>query len=300
VPLKKLLFRPGVSRENTRYLSENVGPAGINGAYSAGWYDCDKVRFRSGSPEKIGGWERISVNFFLGVCRSMWNWVTLDGLNLIGVGTNLKFYIERGGAYYDITPLRSYTEAPVTLTNPFSTTSGLAVIVVADTAHGLVTGDVANFSGAVAVGGIPPEVLNTNHTVTVTGVDSYTITVFTAATSTVAGGGGAAVVATYTKYNFVLTNPFSATLGSNVITVAEPWALAATSRQVFLTASTNSQSSMQTRTPSLRPQPPTQRTYQVLPAAGRWLLRIRSILGASSPYLCWVGALALGALALGA
>lgn len=221
MPLKKLLFRPGVSRENTRYLSENVGPAGINGAYSAGWYDCDKVRFRSGSPEKIGGWERISVNFFLGVCRSMWNWVTLNGLNLIGVGTNLKFYIERGGAYYDITPLRSYTEAPVTLTNPFNTAIDSAVIVVDDAAHGLVTGDVANFSGATAVGGIPPEVLNTNHTVTVTGVDSYTITVFTAATSTVAGGGGAAVVATYTKYNFVLTNPFSATLGSNVITVAD-------------------------------------------------------------------------------
>jgi hypothetical protein len=176
------------------------------------------VRFRSGTPEKIGGWQRISSNTFLGVCRSLWNWVTLGRENLVGVGTSLKFYIERGGLYNDITPLRSYTELPVTLTNPFDTTSGSAVINVNDTAHGLTTGDVATFSGAVAVGGIPAEALNTNHKVTVVGVDDYTITVFTSATSTVTGGGGT-VSATYTKFNFVLTNPFEATLGSSVIEV---------------------------------------------------------------------------------
>ena len=207
MPLKKILFKPGVNRENTRYTTEG------------GWFSSNLVRFRQGTPEKIGGWTRISGSTFLGICRSLWNWVTLSALNLVGVGTNLKFYIENGGMYYDITPLRSYTESPVTLTNPFDTTSGSAVINVNDTAHGLTTGDVATFSGAVAVGGVPAEFLNTNHKVTVTGVDDYTITVPAAATSTVTGGGGT-VSATYTKFNFVLSNPFTATLNSNVITVA--------------------------------------------------------------------------------
>jgi hypothetical protein len=220
MPLKKLLFRPGVSRENTRYASEALGPVGSATEAVGGWYESEKVRFRSGTPEKIGGWVRISASTFLGVCRSLWNWVTLGNLNLVGVGTNLKFYIEKGGAYNDITPLRSYTEAPVTLTNPFDTTSGSAVINVNDTAHGLTTGDIAAFSGAVAVGGISADVLNTNHRVTVIGVDDYTITVFTTATSTVTGGGGT-VSATYTKFNVTLTNPFTATLGSAVITVAD-------------------------------------------------------------------------------
>jgi len=194
MPLKKLLFRPGVSREQTRYASESIGPVGSATQAVGGWYESEKVRFRSGSPEKIGGWQRISSSTFLGVCRSLLNWVTLGLLNLIGVGTNIKFYIEKGGVYNDITPLRSYTEAPVTLSNPFDTTSGSAVINVNDTAHGLTTGDVATFSGAVAVGGIPADLLNTNHRVTVVGADDYTITLFTPATSTVTGGGGASAI----------------------------------------------------------------------------------------------------------
>jgi hypothetical protein len=109
----------------------------------------------------------------------------------------------------------------VTLNNPFDTTSGSAVINVNDTAHGLSTGDIATFSGAVAVGGIPEDVLNTNHKVTVVGADDYTITVFTAATSTVTGGGGASVSATYTKFNVTLTNPFTATLSSSVLLVTD-------------------------------------------------------------------------------
>lgn len=221
MPLKKLLFRPGVSREQTRYASEALGPVGSATQAVGGWYESEKVRFRSGTPEKIGGWQRISANMFLGVCRSLWNWVTLGNLNLVGVGTNLKFYIEKGGAYNDITPLRSYAEAPVTLSNPFDTTSGSAVINVNDTAHGLTTGDVATFSGAVAVGGIPADFLNTNHKVTVVGADDYTITVSVTASSTVTGGGGASVSATYTKFNVALTNPFTATLGSSIITVAD-------------------------------------------------------------------------------
>jgi len=84
MPLQKVLFKPGVNRENTRYTTEG------------GWYECDKVRFRQGTPEKIGGWVQISTNYFLGVCRSLWNWVTLSFLNLIGGGNNLKFYIVNG------------------------------------------------------------------------------------------------------------------------------------------------------------------------------------------------------------
>ena len=199
MPLKKLMFRPGVSRENTRYLSENVGPTGVNGAYSAGWYECDKIRFRSGTPEKIGGWERISANSFLGVCRSLWNWVTLGGANLLGVGTNLKFYIESGGSYYDITPIRG---TPGTINNnPFVATLGSSVITVTDTAHGCFTGDFVTFSGAVGLGGnITAGVLNAEYQVTVVNANTYTITVSATANATdVSGspGGGASVVAAY-------------------------------------------------------------------------------------------------------
>lgn len=207
--LKKLQQKAGVNRENTRYTNEN------------GYYVSDKIRFRQGTPEKIGGWTRLSAYTFLGVCRSLWNWVTLGSQNLLSIGTNLKFYIENGGVYYDITPLRSSTAAPVSLNNPFDTTSGSAVINVNDTAHGLLTGDVATFSGAVAVGGISAEILNTNHTITFVGVDDYTIVVSTTATSTVTGGGGATVSATYTKFSVALTNPFATVLNSTTVTVTD-------------------------------------------------------------------------------
>jgi hypothetical protein len=147
-------------------------------------------------PEKIGGWQRISSNTFLGVCRSLWNWVTLGGLNLIGVGTNLKFYIERGGAYYDTTPIRD----TVTLTNPFTATNGSPVITVADTAHGCVTGDFVTYSGATGLGGnITATVLNTEHQVTVVNANVYTITVGVNANATDVSGspGGSTVTAIY-------------------------------------------------------------------------------------------------------
>ena len=185
MPLQKILFKPGVNRENTRYTTEG------------GWYECDKVRFRQGNPEVIGGWERISSSTFLGICRSLWNWVTLDNFNLIGVGTNLKFYIESGGGYNDITPIRS----TVTLNNPFTATLSSSVITVADVAHGCGTGDFVTFSGAVGLGGnITAGILNQEYQVTVIDVDSYTITVGATADATdVLGspGGGASVVAAY-------------------------------------------------------------------------------------------------------
>jgi hypothetical protein len=182
--LKRILFRSGVSRENTRYASESLGGGGnIQVANAtAGWYDCDKVRFRSGTPEKIGGWVRRSSDTFLGVCRSLWNWVTLGGNNLIGVGTNLKFYISQGGAYYDITPIRD-TE---TLTNPFTTTSGSSIVEVDDAAAGYSDGDFVTFSGATAVGGLT---LNGNYQISYITGTSYTITASSNATSSATGGG---------------------------------------------------------------------------------------------------------------
>lgn len=176
MPLSKILFKPGVNRENTRYTTEG------------GWYECDKVRFRQGTPEVIGGWQRISANTFQGVCRSLWNWTTLTQLNLLGVGTNLKFYIERGGQYNDITPIRDI----VTLgTNPF-TANGTTTVVVADAAHGCVTGDFVTFSGAT---GTYAAELTGEFQVTVLTVNTYSITVSTA----LAAGsyGGVAVVAAY-------------------------------------------------------------------------------------------------------
>ena len=196
MPLKKLLFRPGVAREQTRYASETVGPVGSAVQAVGGWYESEKVRFRSGSPEKIGGWQRISAATFLGVCRSLWNWVTLGNLNLVGVGTNLKFYIEKGGVYNDITPIRD----TATLTNPLTATLGSAVITVADTAHGAVTGDFVTFSGATGLGGnITAAVLNKEHQITNVNANVYTINVGVAADATdvASSPGGGTITAAY-------------------------------------------------------------------------------------------------------
>jgi hypothetical protein len=196
MPLKSILFRPGVNRENTRYASEVLGAVSASAQVVGGWYESEKVRFRSGTPEKIGGWQRISSSTFLGVCRSLWNWVTLGALNLIGVGTNLKFYIERGGNYYDITPIRD----TVVLTNPFTATNGSAIITVADTAHGCVTGDFVTYSGATGLGGnITAAVLNKEHQITVVNANSYTINAGVNANATDVSGspGGGTVTAAY-------------------------------------------------------------------------------------------------------
>ena len=99
MPLTKLQFRPGINKETTSYSNEG------------GWYECDKVRFRFGVPEKIGGWERFSKFNFLGTCRTLMNWTALDGTNFIGAGTHLKYYINEGGGYYDVTPIRNTTAA---------------------------------------------------------------------------------------------------------------------------------------------------------------------------------------------
>ena len=184
--LKKFLLKPGVNRENTRYTTEG------------GWYEGDKIRFRQGNPEKIGGWTQFSFSTFLGVCRSLWNWVTLAAENLVGVGTNLKFYILKGSALYDITPIRK----TITLSDPFTATDNSSIISVYEVAHGCVTGDFVTYSGAgiAGLGGnITSSVLTGTFQVSVQDEDNYTITVgATANTTDVAGSpGGGTVVAQY-------------------------------------------------------------------------------------------------------
>lgn len=136
MPLKKLTLRPGVNRENTRYTSEN------------GWYEGDKIRFRQGTPEKIGGWVRLSITFFKGICRSLWAW-TFGTVTYIGIGTNLKFYIGLGGQYNDVTPLRSTS----VLTNPFTSITS-TTFQVTDASTGYVANDFVTFTGASTTGGI--------------------------------------------------------------------------------------------------------------------------------------------------
>ena len=227
MPLKSILFRPGVNRENTRYASEAIGAVTASTQVAGGWYESEKVRFRAGTPEKIGGWQRISASTFLGVCRSLWNWVTLGVLNLVGVGTNLKFYIERGGAYYDITPIRD-TEA---LTDPFIATNGSPIISVTDVAHGCVTGDFVTFSGAAGLGGnITAGVLNKEFQITLVSANVYTINAGVNANATDAAGspGGGSVSAEYQinvgpEFQIPTTGWGSGTWGSG------PWGTGGTS-----------------------------------------------------------------------
>lgn len=210
MPLKKIVFKPGVNRENTRYTTEG------------GWYESDKVRFRQGTPEKIGGWVPVTIETFLGVCRSLWNFVTLAGLNIVSLGTHLKFYLETGGAYYDITPYR-YTETTVTLNNPFDTTIGSNVVTVNDTGSNLQTGDVVNISNvAITVDGIPATEFNAQHVVTRVNANSYTIEVQTNATAGGTGLGGLNIeVDRFSYYQALGTNPFTTVSGSTTVTVTD-------------------------------------------------------------------------------
>jgi len=190
VPLSRYTFQPGINKEGTSYSNEG------------GWYDCDKIRFRSGRPEKIGGWVKNNLNTFLGICRKLHQWVALDSDKFIGLGTNLKLYLNKGSSYYDITPIRATTSAgDVT----FSASNGDATITVADTAHGAVKNDFVTFSGAATLGGlITASVLNQEYQIaTIVNSNSYTIeakdtdgaTVTANASDT--GNGGSSVVGAY-------------------------------------------------------------------------------------------------------
>lgn len=195
MPLQKLQFRPGLNREGTDYSNEG------------GWYDGDKVRFRSGFPEKIGGWTRLSNNQYIGTCRIMWNWIDLDGDNYLGVGTNQKYYLERGGDFNDITPVYHTSSALGTPSGPFTATAGLSTITIVDAGYTPNAGDWVTFSGATGLGGnITAAVLNQEYVIDSVDVltSSYTITAKNPTTglpvlanSSDTAHGGAAVVAAY-------------------------------------------------------------------------------------------------------
>ena len=184
MPLQQLKFKPGIDKEATVYSNEG------------GWYEMDKVRFRAGYPEKIGGWSKLSNNTFIGVCRSLFSWVNLSQELFTSVGTNIKYYIEQGGVYYDVTPLRATTAAgDVT----FAAVNGATTITVTDASHGAAVGDYVTFSGAASLGGnITADVLNKEYVVvTAPTANTFTITATTAANSSDTGNGGSSTVGKY-------------------------------------------------------------------------------------------------------
>ena len=201
MPVRKLKFRPGVNRENTRYTNEE------------GWYVSDKVRFRQGTPEKIGGWDRYSDNQYDGIARSLWNWVALNGNNYLGVGTNTKYYIEYSGEFYDVTPIAD----TVSLIDPFYATTGSNTLVVADSAHGASDGDYVIFSGAtISFGGgnITANDINEEFEVTVINADSYSIELGVAANS---------VDASNSPFGDTVLASYELPIGPEITTVAYGW-----------------------------------------------------------------------------
>ena len=162
MPLAKFKFAPGINKEGTEYTAEGS------------WFDSDKIRFRSGYPEKIGGWEKYSSSTYLGTARSLHQWDDLAGTDYLGVGTSSKWYVELGGDFNDVTPLRVTTSAgDVT----FSATDGSSTITATDTSHGALTGDFVTFSGAASLGGnVTATVLNQEYQILlVTSANAYTI-----------------------------------------------------------------------------------------------------------------------------
>ena len=186
MPLQKLLLRPGVNRESTTLANEGT------------WFEMDKVRFRSGLPEKIGGWDADTgvttstlkplTGSFWGTARSLWNWITLNGNNLLGVGTNLKYYIQQtaGGNFYDVTPIRYVSTVAA---NAFTTINGATTVIVNDAGYGGQNGDFVTISGvAGAVNGIPAAALNQEFRLTYIDASTYSIVVSSPATSSAIAG----------------------------------------------------------------------------------------------------------------
>ena len=190
MPLQKIQFAPGVDKEGTEYTADS------------GWFDSDKIRFRKGRPEKIGGWTKYTESSFLGVCRSIYAWASLAVIKYIGLGTNLKFYVVEGVKPNDITPLRATTSAgDVT----FSASSGSSTVTVTDIDHGATKNDFVTFSDAVSLGGtITAAVLNQEYQIAaLSSANVYTIVAKDTSGDTVtanssdSGNGGSAVVGAY-------------------------------------------------------------------------------------------------------
>jgi hypothetical protein len=183
MPLQKLQFKPGLNRDQTNYTNEG------------GWYECDKIRFRSGYPQKIGGWLRYGTFTLAGICRQVFNWITTASDNYLALGTSKKLYIEAGQILYDITPIRQ-TFATTATDNCFTTVNGSKTVTVTITAHGASEGDYVTFSGVVGpIGGIPASEFNAEFIVDFITANTFTITTTTAATSSTSGGGTAITAA---------------------------------------------------------------------------------------------------------
>jgi len=181
MPLQKLQFKPGINKEITNYSNE------------MGWNKSDKIRFKKGFPEQIGGWTRVSNTQVLGTARTLINWIALDGDNLIGVGTNIKYYVLEGQTYTDKTPIRLSKTFSGGDANPFTTASSSTTVTVAHTGHGADDGAYVTFKNSSDVNGVPAAELNTEHRITYVDANSYTITVTTAATGAGSGGGSTIV-----------------------------------------------------------------------------------------------------------
>ena len=189
MPLSKLNFKPGINKEETDYSNEG------------GWVDGDKIRFRKGKVEKIGGWEKLSSNTIIGSARALHSWISLEGRKYLGIGTTNKYYIEEGSTYNDITPIRKNTTNSAT----FAATNGSSTLTVTDASHGAVNGDFVTFSSAVSLGGnITAAVLNQEYQINlVTGTNTYEITAKDTSDTTVtanssdSGNGGSSTDAAY-------------------------------------------------------------------------------------------------------
>ena len=186
MPLSKLQFRPGINREGTNYSNEG------------GWFNGDKIRYRNGYVERIGGWVRVSNNKITGIARKIFDFVTLASANLLFVGTEQKVFLEDSGTFNDITPIRS----TVTLgTNPITTTGGAGsgvVTVTTQAAHGATTGDFVTLASLTATDGITAAQLNTEHKITAVPSDTtFTITTAGSASSGSTAGGGSSGTAAF-------------------------------------------------------------------------------------------------------
>jgi len=189
MPLTKLQFKPGINRDITSYSNES------------GWVDCDKVRFRQGFPEVIGGWEKYSSETYIGTVRGLINWTGLDGSDFLGIGTESKYYIEQGQQFYDVTPIRATTTNGIT----FAATNGSSIITATDSTHGALQGDFVTISGAVSLGGlVTATVLNQEYQIaSVPDVNTYTIVAKDTSGATVtanasdSGNGGSGVDGVY-------------------------------------------------------------------------------------------------------
>lgn len=224
MPLQKLQFNPGINKEITNYSNEQ------------GWNASDKIRFKKGFPEQIGGWTRVADTQVVGTPRTLINWIALNGDNLVGVGTNVKYYVLDGQTYVDKTPVR---ELQTLGANPFTSASSSTTVTVTDTGHGAEDGAYVTFTGATTFNGIDATELNKEHRLTYVNANSYTITVDSAASGAGAGG-GSSVKAEYqinpgqevfsytsgwssgtwpTSTTVALTNPFNTTSSNSTITV---------------------------------------------------------------------------------